>query len=70
MRCVLYIRKLAPSGCSFLSSLPASAGIHLEMQLDSDNDGIEKDHSSKGLSLQWFPIFVYLCVQSLVDELI
>ena len=35
--------KLAPSGCSFLSSLPAGARIHLELQLDSDNEGIEKD---------------------------
>ena len=26
-------------------SLPASARIHLEMQLDSDNEGIEKDLS-------------------------
>ena len=33
------------AGSSFLSSLPASARIHLGMQLDSDSEGVEKDLS-------------------------
>ena len=33
------------AGSSFLSSLPAGARIHLELQLDSDNEGVEKDLS-------------------------
>ena len=43
-------------------SIVSTTGIHLA-EGNVDGSKFVKFHSLKGLSLQWFPIFVYLCVQ-------